>query len=228
MLCGDCTESMRRRGRGTLPVTSTYPGQRPRVYSHAHRAVTGRAAGADTVHRAGESMGERVCRIVQREVARQTARPRDLLHVDGSKDLDRTVASAVQHSSAAQRVGLSATGPGSHQPSAPERHDHEPSSLIRTGSTLGGGSIRTLIGGGHAARPPRPPGGGPGARRRAVDPLRRLLARPWDAPHRSRVRLHTASAVPTAPRPRVRMSGLTTGCQATPVALYVSRAPSGA
>ena len=64
----------------------------------------------------------------------------NLLHVDGSKDLDRTVASAVQHSSAAQRVGLSATGPGSHQPSAPERHDHEPSSLIRTGSTLGGGS----------------------------------------------------------------------------------------
>ena len=50
------------------------------------------------------------------------------------------MASAVQHSSAAQRVGLSATGPGSHQPSAPERHDHEPSSLIRTGSTLGGGS----------------------------------------------------------------------------------------
>ena len=46
-----------------------------------------------------------------------------LLHVDGSKDLDRTVASAVQHSSAAQRVGLSATGPGSHQPSAPERHE---------------------------------------------------------------------------------------------------------
>ena len=110
-------------------------GQRPRVYSHAHPAVAGRAAGADTVHRAGESLGERVCRIVQREVARQTARPRDLLHVDGSKDLDRTVASAVQHSSAAQRVGLSATGPGSHQPSAPERHDHEPSSLIRTGST---------------------------------------------------------------------------------------------
>ena len=74
--------------------------------------------------------------------ARRTARPRDLLHVDGSKDLDRTVASAVQHSSAAQRVGLSATGPGRHQPSAPERHDHEPSSLIRTGSTLGGGSLK--------------------------------------------------------------------------------------
>ena len=121
-------------------LSSPYPRQRPRVYSHAHPAVAGRAAGADTVHRAGESLGERVCRIVQREVARRTARPRDLLHVDGSKDLDRTVASAVQHSSAAQRVGLSAAGPGSHQPSAPERHDHEPSSLIRTGSTLGGGS----------------------------------------------------------------------------------------
>ena len=66
--------------------------------------------------------------------------------------------------------------------------------------------------GGPAARPPRPPGGGPDARRRAVDPLRRLRARPWDATRRSRVRLHSASAVPTAPRPRVRMGGLTTGC----------------
>ena len=71
--------------------------------------------------------------------ARRTARPRDLLHVDGSKDLDRTVASAVQHSSVAQRVGLSATGPGRHQPS----------SLIRTGSTLGGGSLK------HHSRDPR-------------------------------------------------------------------------
>ena len=37
-------------------------------------------------------------------------------------------------------VGLSAAGSGSHQPSATERTDHEPSSLIRTGSTLGGRS----------------------------------------------------------------------------------------
>ena len=39
-----------------------------------------------------------------------------------------------------RRARASGAGPGSHQPSAPERHDHEPSSLIRTGSTLGGGS----------------------------------------------------------------------------------------
>ena len=38
-------------------------------------------------------------------------------------------------------AGLSAAGSGSHEPSATERTDHEPSSLIRTGSTLGGGSV---------------------------------------------------------------------------------------
>ena len=59
--------------------------------------------------------------------------------------LDRPVAPAVQHSAAAQRVGLSATGPGSHQPSAPERPDHEPRSLISTASTLGGRSTPRLL-----------------------------------------------------------------------------------
>ena len=78
--------------------------------------------------------------------------------------------------------------------------------LVHTGAFNLGLLIRTLIGVGT------PPGGRPDARRRAVDPLRRLLARPWDATRRPRVRLHTASAVPTAPRPRVRMGGLTTGC----------------
>ena len=50
------------------------------------------------------------------------------------------MASRVQHGAAPQCAGLSATGSGSPQPSAPERPDHELSSLIRTGSTLGGGS----------------------------------------------------------------------------------------
>ena len=68
----------------------------------------------DVVYRAGESLGERVCRIVHREAARRALGPRGLLHVNGSKGLDRTVAAAVQHCAATQRVGLSATGPGSH------------------------------------------------------------------------------------------------------------------
>ena len=48
------------------------------------------------VHRAGESLGERVCRIVQRETARRALGPRDLLYVNGSQNLDRTVATGVQ------------------------------------------------------------------------------------------------------------------------------------
>jgi len=50
------------------------------------------------------------------------------------------VAVGVQHGAAAQCAGLSASGPGDRQPGAPERSDDESSSLIRTGSTLGGRS----------------------------------------------------------------------------------------
>ena len=48
--------------------------------------------------------------------ARRTARPRDLLHVDGSQDLDRTMASRVQTVRPHSARGLSATGSGSPQP----------------------------------------------------------------------------------------------------------------
>ena len=49
--------------------------------------------------------------------------------------------------------------------------------LVHTGAFNLGLLIRTLIGVGTPRGPQGPPGGGPGARRRAVDPLRRLLAR---------------------------------------------------
>ena len=149
--------------RALVLSSLTYPRQRAGVYGDVDSPVARGPPRGDVVHRAGESLGERVCRIVQREVARRTARPRDLLHVDRSKDLDRTVASAVQHSAAAQRVGLSATGPRSHQPNAPERPDHEPSSLIRTGSTLGGRSGSSRGGRGITPEP-----GGVAARRLSV------------------------------------------------------------
>ena len=89
-------------------------------------------------HRTGESLGERLCGIVQREAARCTVGPRDLLHAHGSKDLDRAMAAGVQHGAATQCARLPASGSGSHEPCTAERPDHEPSSLIRTGSTLGG------------------------------------------------------------------------------------------
>ena len=45
-----------------------------------------------------------------------------------------------KHGAAAQRARLSAAGSVCHQPRVTERTDHEPSSLIRTGSTLWGRS----------------------------------------------------------------------------------------
>ena len=137
LLCGDCTETMRRGGEGTLSVIShiswtTAQSLQPRSsgcgwtrcrcrHCSSSRGVPGRTGMSNRFN--GKLRDE----LLDREIFYTLT-------------LDRTVASAVQYSSAAQRVGLSATGPGSHQPSAPERHDHEPSSLIRTGSTLGGGS----------------------------------------------------------------------------------------
>ena len=56
------------------------------------------------------------------------------------RSFDRTVATAVQHGAAPQCARLPASGSGSHSPCTAERPDHEPSSLIRTGSTLGGRS----------------------------------------------------------------------------------------
>ena len=117
-------------------------GQWSGVYGDVDSPVARGPQRGHVVHRAGESLGERVCRIVQREAARRTTRPRDLLHTDGSTDLDQTMASRVQHGTVAQCAGLSAAAAGSLQPSVPERIDHEPSSLIRTGSTLGGRSVR--------------------------------------------------------------------------------------
>ena len=51
------------------------------------------------------------------------------------------MAAGVQHGAAPQCAGLSAAGPGNPQPSATKQHHDEPSSLIRTGSTSGGGSV---------------------------------------------------------------------------------------
>ena len=51
------------------------------------------------------------------------------------------MATGVQHGAATQCPGRPVPGAGGHQPNAPERIDHEPSSLIRAGTTTGGRSL---------------------------------------------------------------------------------------
>ena len=59
----------------------------------------------------------------------------------GSPDLDREMAEAVQHGAAAQCAGLSTPNARGGHADTNWRVDHELSSLIRTGSTLGGRSL---------------------------------------------------------------------------------------
>ena len=79
--------------------------------------------------------------LMTSERERWTALEREVREIfynpDRSKDLDRTLAPRVQHGAAPQCAGLSTTGSGSHQPRTVEQHDDDPSSLIRTGFTLG-------------------------------------------------------------------------------------------
>ena len=50
--------------------------------------LAGAGRGKDLVHRAGEPMGKRVCRIVEREVSRRVSQWGDLLHLAGSEGVD--------------------------------------------------------------------------------------------------------------------------------------------
>ena len=70
------------------------------------------------------------------------------------------MAAGVQHGAATPCARLPASGSGRHEPCTAERPDHEPSSLIRTGSTLGGRSWQrteiTLAGGGNTTTVTQP------------------------------------------------------------------------
>ena len=55
----------------------------------------------NAVHRAGQSLGERIHRVVQREAAGRTAEPGDLLHDERGPCPDRAVAATLQRSTTA-------------------------------------------------------------------------------------------------------------------------------
>ena len=62
-------------------------------------------------------------------------------HADGSPDLDREMAAAVQHGATAQCAGLSTPNAQGGRADTDWRVDHELSSLIKTGTTTGGRSV---------------------------------------------------------------------------------------
>ena len=66
----------------------------------------------DRLHRAGQPMGERVHRELQRPPARRAAQRRDLLHAARSPDRHRELAPALQCRSAACLARLPGSGPG--------------------------------------------------------------------------------------------------------------------
>src|ERR1019366_5655682 len=85
-------------------------GQWAGVHCRGVAEVAGEGGYEDVVHRAWESVGERVLRELQREVARRVLERRDLLLAEGGTDSDGEVAGGIQHGAAALGAGLQATG----------------------------------------------------------------------------------------------------------------------
>ena len=68
--------------------------------------VAGGHRGQDTVHRARQSVGERLLRIVQLQAARRVPQRRDLLLTQGGAGAGRTLAHPLQHHPASLFAGL--------------------------------------------------------------------------------------------------------------------------
>lgn len=69
-----------------------------------------RAGSPDAVHRAGKSLGERLCGVLQREAAGRAVGEGDLLHAQGGPGTRGAMEEAVQSGSTAQRAGISSPG----------------------------------------------------------------------------------------------------------------------
>ena len=89
-------------------------GQRTRVYCGRVAKVAGSVGYEDVVHRTWESVGERVLREFQREVAGRVLEWRDLLLAEGGPDSDGAVAGGIQHGASTLGARLEAAGTASH------------------------------------------------------------------------------------------------------------------
>ena len=86
--------------------------ERPRsgIHGEGGARLAGAAGGEDAFYRAGESVGERVHRVVQREIQGRVSGPGDSRHGSGGEGLDSAVEAVLQRGASAQRLGLPATG----------------------------------------------------------------------------------------------------------------------
>jgi len=90
-------------------------GQRAGVHGQAGSVVVGQARRADTLHRAGQSLGERLQRELQRQAQRRVLERRDLLHTARGCRPRRAVEKAVQYRATPQRLGRTTPRPGDHK-----------------------------------------------------------------------------------------------------------------
>jgi len=87
-------------------------GQRPGVRGEGVAEVAVKCRDGNAVHRAGQPLGERILRELQREAARRMLEWRDLLLAEGGTDRDRTVEGGVQHAAAALGARIQAADTG--------------------------------------------------------------------------------------------------------------------
>ena len=109
--------------------------------------MVGECGDGNVVHRAGQSVGERVLRELQREAAGRVLERRNLLLAEGGADRDRTVARGIQHATAALVAGLQAAGAsGVHAANggSPVAYGSL-RAVIRNPASVGGCAINSLI-----------------------------------------------------------------------------------
>ena len=95
-----CAEAADSAGRSVRPARSARAsalGQRARVHGETGAEMAGQAAGPDPLHRAGQSVGERLQRELQRQTERRVLERRDLLHTARGNGTRRAVEAAVQY-----------------------------------------------------------------------------------------------------------------------------------
>jgi len=88
-------------------------GRKTRAHDETGAEMAGQAAGPDPLHRAGQSVGERLQRELQRQTDRRVLERRDLLHTARGNGTRRAVEAAVQYRSTPQRLRPSTPRSGS-------------------------------------------------------------------------------------------------------------------
>ena len=114
----------------------------PEVHGQARSAVVGPARRADTLHRAGKPLGERLPRELQRQAEGRVLERRDLLHTARGCRPRRAVEKALQYRSTSQRLRRTTPRPGDDKTIALVPQDAPtPGTTDGSGSNIGSATI---------------------------------------------------------------------------------------